>query len=265
MKICSLPCICAETGLRSAIENNDSNKAMCSGTHIELSEPIDITGKGFSINCEYRCRKTLIGCIHNDDNFDCAISGRGSHRLFYGSPERAGFNGIEFQNGYADNGGVALLTGGFNVFSRCKFYGNKATGNGGAISATGNGTRVYLSLGNSFRDNSASFGGAIYVADGAYLAMIGPEIDENAHYLPFVSNSATADGGAIAFKNGSAAIGYSVFTGNMATGNGGAISATGPWTEVNIDSLTSFDRNVDAKGHRDIYVADGAIVRDDRL
>jgi predicted outer membrane repeat protein len=256
MKIRSLPCICEENGLRSSIENND-RRSICSETHIKLSKPIDITGKQFLIECDVSDCNSLI-CLFNYDKYGCTISGRGSHRLFFGSPDDARFLDIEFRDGKADTGGVALLTGGSTTFSGCKFYGNKATGNGGAISATGHVTSVYIYSANFFRDNSASYGGAIYVADGADLKMEEPD-------NRFEHNRATADGGAIAVKNGTATIEGCTFGDNMATGKGGAISATGSSIVVDIyrddyeevEFECNFLNNSASYGGA-IYVADGA-------
>jgi predicted outer membrane repeat protein len=225
-------CICTDVGLRIAIKRNQV-KNICINTTITVSREIDITGKNFTIGCDYACPEDPdISC---DNNWNCSITGTGSNRLFSGSPVDANFKLIDFSKGSADNGGVASLTGGATFFSICRFSENKATANGGAIFASG--SSALLSLGFDFCvffDNKATAnGGAIFASGSSTLLSFGCD---------FFDNKATANGGAI-FASGSSTLlsfEYSLLGDNLANNGGAVYIADGATLE---DTSATYHRN----------------------
>ena len=82
-------CVCSADRLREAVDNNESNINLCFGT-IVLNEPLDITGKDFTMGCQ----APFI--------FNCEISGGSRTRIFQGSPIEVTFGErIRLVNGNA--------------------------------------------------------------------------------------------------------------------------------------------------------------------
>jgi predicted outer membrane repeat protein len=205
----SLPsdCLCREEQLVRAVRENRQAK-ICQDTTINISREIDITGKSFTISCA-KPKDFYRG--------SCKILGSGNHRLFYGSPANATLQGIDLENGFAGEGGIALINGGNARFLLCEMTQSRATGNGGAIRITGghvevnaalrnnsavgdggaisaSGSSAVVTLSSSMEFNNATNGGALSVVDGAQIRCIN-------FPCSFSSNIAKANGGAFYIRN----------------------------------------------------------------
>jgi len=214
-------CVWNERGLRQQIElyetgilrtckiprslrDSDSTRIDICATEITLSEPLDISNRGFGPIEIYGDRNGGIS----------TLSGGGSTRILQGSfPETRrpdiSFRALTFKDGKADNGGLVFLTGSSNVkFSSCTFEGGAATESGGAVSISGDGSCGFY--GSTFISNTAQNGGALSIENSR--VGIG--------FAEFVSNAATGNGGAIFVDGASVDIGNSAFKSNLADGNG---------------------------------------------
>lgn len=150
----------------------------------------------------------------------------------------------------AKNGGFMYATGtGIATVSGCTIKENTATTNGGAIFATRDdkatsSSKIIVSNGTIFKDNTAKSGGAVYLDKGATFTVNDSEFDGN--------DATSGIGGAIVVADSSTeedlattlnATGVT-FKNNTATSRGGAIS-TGegaPAIVINVDSCV-FDSN----------------------
>lgn len=135
------------------------------------------------------------------------------------------FSGVTFGGGTTSTansatwGGAVSVTGGAASFTNSTFTTNSADMGGGAIYST---VAVTVGSGNTFYGNKAAYGGAIFLpeVDTASLTLSG------AQEVPFSSNYATSDGGAIYISQHAAFSSSSTvsFTSNSAKeGYGGAL------------------------------------------
>ncbi|MDR1875393.1 MAG: hypothetical protein LBQ90_10340, partial [Synergistaceae bacterium] len=103
------------------------------------------------------------------------------------------FNNVSFGGPDALNtaatGGAVHVAGGTVTFNGGSFAGNSATGNGGAVNVAGGSAVNFISVsfGNADAVNTATAGGAVYIAGGTVAFNGGT----------FARNSATGNGGAV--------------------------------------------------------------------
>ena len=138
----------------------------------------------------------------------------------------AGGSAVSFDNNSAPSGGaISITNAGFALSDSATFSGNTATsGNGGAISSSGNSAFTINGPLVEFTGNSAaSGGGAIFAQNNSVI------IDNNVDSNVTLSNNRAmgGNGGAIDEASNSVSIGRAgstvIITGNTATANGGAI------------------------------------------
>lgn len=103
---------------------------------------------------------------------DCQGSEKDPHRAFNFDPDTATRNtviwGLTIINGYEYFGGAVRIYNAHPTFENCVFTGNTATGNGGAISASGSDCEP-LFTGCRFTENTAATrGGAAYLGGYTY-------------------------------------------------------------------------------------------------
>ncbi len=198
-----------------------------------------------------------------------------------GSPKaEIDLNGVTFSNNTSTNGavylnnadlssvkttftanqgtnGVAIFATGTSVVSLDKtdVTQNTATGNGVLASDSQN---VELKVANStLSDNSAAFGGAIYLNDAKELTLLNMLITNN-----YASNG---EGGAVMFAGTNntvtALISQSSIMGNTATKNGGAI-APGVGSSLLIENVTFANNKagVDADGNANGFSSRGGAI-----
>jgi hypothetical protein len=220
-------CICSEGQLVRTIRENREAR-ICVDTNIKLTREIDITGKNFTITCtEYTV---------SDRRSSCKIVGRGGHRLFKGSPTNATFLQIELENGSAEEGGIALLTGGLTRFEGGRISMGRASRDGGAIRITGGTLLLFTEL----SANAASGnGGAVCASGSSTNVMIDSTIESE-----WGANTAT-NGGAVSVVDGAQVQGGGRFSYNIARENGGAFYIRN--TTVNM-WIASSDNKAGSKG-----------------
>ena len=238
-------CICNENSLRRFIESEQLTATICSDTTIELSDDVDISGRQFTLGCNFAFR-----LFDDVDYRSCRIKGGSNNRIFKGSPDAATFEKIEFSNGNADNGGLFSLTGGTVSFSECLFAEGQANGQGGAVFASGGSTVLNFGFDTIFDKNTAQNGGGVAVTDGASV-----EFRSSA----FRGNSATADGGGLFVANSAtASVQFSNLIRNKAGSNGGAISISN--ANANIGESSRFFQENEASSQGDnLYITGGNV------
>jgi predicted outer membrane repeat protein len=193
-------CICTLEDLLSAFDkaSTDAKRItripLCYGSFFQLTKPINITGKAFSLKC-----------IRPEQ---CTFRGRNSN-LFVGAPLIARFIFLSFEFSEAVRGGAMHLTGGKTRFINMYVNGNEANETGGAIFVEGPET-LFVYSGTIFTENySNGTGGAISAANGATVRSI------RSSYL---DNGAETLGGALHLSGGaSMSLSISLFSGNYAT------------------------------------------------
>lgn len=163
----------------------------------------------------------------------------------------------------ADCRGTGVLTGGNNDFggafsvhadATLNLYGGTITGNHSDDEANGQGGAIYLQkqhegfskggtfnmYGGAISDNTANWGGAVYVCSGAEANILGGTIS---------GNSSVNHGGAI-FANTTAAIDIenATFEGNTTQSNGGVVYMTGANSALNISGATFTNNSAKSAG-----------------
>ncbi|MBR2345882.1 MAG: hypothetical protein IKA71_08900, partial [Lentisphaeria bacterium] len=146
-----------------------------------------------------------------------SASNNGGAMYFKGSQEFKISNSSFANNTAGSHGGAVYIDANIGVanFSSVSWTGNRADkGNGGAISSYANsGSSLNISS-NTFLNNSANFGGAVYLhSNGEILNISGSS---------FGKNYASTNGGAISAYNDTTITGSS-FSGNTAASRGGVI------------------------------------------
>ena len=143
--------------------------------------------------------------------------------------------GGTFQENSAAYGGAVYLRQVTNAdFNGVDFFGNTALYDGGAVyQFNGNMT---VSVGE-FGGNDARYGGAIYVSDTTSLNTIAG--------TQFSDNTATSQGGAIYFANGTLSASGATFEGNAAGERGGAIAQNGG--ELSVDASQFLENGVNER------------------
>ncbi len=140
-------------------------------------------------------------------------------------------DGVEFVDNYAGWYGAALyITSedrsekGSVEIKNCKFVGNEAAFDGGAVYIGPNQETVLTD--NEFTDNHGGRnGGAIHIMESSTAIQS----------CEFTNNSAVSNGGAIYTYNGTVTTQDSNFTGNHADENGGALYSSNSTVEINGD------------------------------
>ena len=156
--------------------------------------------------------------------YDIALEGNGavldggsSSSLIKASNPNLTVRNITFQNGKAENGGVANISKGNWTFDNCTFTGNAATTNGGACNITGGSVKV---TGCTFSSNTAKTGGAFYVKNVADAVFDGCTFSLNSgnYASVFALNTATVKCDRCMFQSneGTAAEGGAIFYGTAA-------------------------------------------------
>ncbi len=111
-------------------------------------------------------------------------------------------------NNAGQTGGAIFVNGGLFTLGKATVSGNKATGSGGAVYMANN--KAMTILKSTFdNNNSGSLGGAIY--------SVSSNTSQEIANCTFFKDTATTDGGAIAFGAGAAAVYYCTFNGNNST------------------------------------------------
>jgi predicted outer membrane repeat protein len=191
------PCICDEAKLRAKFDTASTDAKsptqiqLCYGTIFRLYEPIDITGKAFSLNC-----------IRPEQ---CKFRGRGTN-IFVGAPIKATFVFLSVEYGEAEQGGAMHLTGGKTKFINLMVQGNFANTTGGAIYVEGENTELEFS-GTIFQDNIGENGAGIAVANGAKVRSLRSS---------FLRNEATISGGGIHIEGSTVDMAMTLMGGNKA-------------------------------------------------
>ena len=151
-----------------------------------------------------------------------APSGKNGGAILFNGADYGGYaTNCVFRNCSATTGGATYCVTAYD----CCYEDNVAigttttTGFGGAAYATSGGSRTNSFINCEFRSNAARYGGALYCnAQGRILE------------CNFLTNSVTAQGGAIYSKNSlldaSSVIGNCTFVGNVSTNQGGAVYAS---------------------------------------
>jgi CSLREA domain-containing protein len=143
----------------------------------------------------------------------------------------------------AIGGGIGAKKGGLLTVRGSTFNGNVATSDGGALGLEANDLTVSES---TFRDNDATYGGAILV-DGS-TATAAESITSSSFYA---NNATSTGGGAVYDEQGNLSLTSSTFSANTAAKYGGALYYTGG------DGLTltndTLDSNLASDGGGGIY------------
>ena len=181
--------------LKPTSANDVTQIQLCYGSYFQLKEPIDITGKSFSLNCTWpeQCRFSAI-----------------NSNLFVGAPVHGRFVFLMIENSDASSGGTFHLTGGKMRFWNLQIQLNKASkGSGGAILLKGKDTELSV-RGSIFWNNAASeSGGAIAMMGGAKL---------NVFRTSFLENTAKELGGALHIGDGGVVdLSWTLWSGNKAS------------------------------------------------
>jgi len=116
-------------------------------------------------------------------------------------------------NNEASHSIIALDFGRSLVLDGCKFVKNTAEEEGGAISA--NGATSLLISNTLFQDNTAKYGGALYIASSDQLRI---------EKCSFIGNRGLREAGAIQFDASKFEIVESTFTSNIVGAHGGALN-----------------------------------------
>lgn len=154
---------------------------------------------------------------------DCDGSADDPHRGFdfRGGDGVGWIDDITVTGGFAggaigNDGGAALMVASAPIFTRCRFVGNHADGDGGAISVVGDTEWLETAwfIDCVFSGNQATNGGGLHI--DSY-----PEVEG----CLITGNLAWGTGGGIHAENGFE-LDMSTVAGNLATGSGGGIHAT---------------------------------------
>lgn len=236
-------CICRESGLRRFLQGDILQGNICSNAQITVSEPLDMTGRNFTLNCNFQLR-----LFQEVDYQSCVIQTNGNvDRIFQGAPVQAKFENILFSaeasggifgiGGNQGGGGLFDLRGGDVTFLQTRFHGAATTDDGGALQVSGADTSVEMGL-SRFDGNSARNGGAISVTDGAYVEL---------RDVQFRDNTASNDGGAIYINRAQVNVEFTAyFLNNQAESAGGAIASYD--SDVLLGTSTRFFEGNEAGG-----------------
>lgn len=199
-------CVCNESTLRDSIFNDAfSEIRICKDTEIELDAELDLSGRSFALGCVQE-----FGFSGEVTSGPCILSGGGSNRIFVGTPTDVDVMDVTLQNGSANRGALASITGGSLSFADCTLTDGEATNDGGALFVSGAGTSV-TTMNTVISSSSAANGGGLFVENRATVSLTDTRIN---------SNSATGNGGGIAVTNADVTLSGASFAGNSAGGNG---------------------------------------------
>ncbi|MCE9616089.1 MAG: right-handed parallel beta-helix repeat-containing protein [Lentisphaerae bacterium] len=152
------------------------------------------------------------------------LDGQGVRRVI-SATNNAALDGFVITNGAsAGNGGGMVVDGVAAVIRNCTFDNNTAVNYGGALTELGVGSQVTISN-CIFRNNSASYGGALHWASG--LVAIRDSV--------FAGNRASAGGGVAYGASVSGLVERCTFVGNTAGSSGGGVY----WTQSRLTCLVT--------------------------
>lgn len=225
----------------AAADNSTNNSGsptliqLCAQATIEVTgrnAELDMTDMAFVLTC------AVTGtCLITASNSNNSSSSSRNHRLFYGAPKIAVFEGIQFSGGkvWSGGGGAFLITGGTVEFRNAVFTNNRAF-RGGAIMIEGeDSSSAQVTIEDSvFNDNeSRGAGGSIYARGGG---ISGSQQQQRAALTSvtisrstFRGSHAQVDGGAVYFIGSGtmANLSNSTFTNCSASVDGGAVYVIG--------------------------------------
>ncbi len=248
------PCS-AEVQQTWTVETSDHAEALaasinCSGGSFE----VEWRGRVVVDETIYVVDGTVL-TVNGADGADGAwIDGNFATRLFTVVNASLRLNDVSLTSGASVGGGAIAAAGSDLTFNRTNFFGNRATGYGGAVFVSGAST-VTCAGGGTFANNSAEIrGGAMHVADGSTVWCGASWVSNTANYggalnvedssrvswedeAVFAFNTAT-NGGALFVKGASTSWGGATdFSSNTAERKGGAVFAsdsTVSWSSTTI-------------------------------
>ena len=213
----------------------------------EITFDAALKGSTITLGSELAINKnlTIDGDIDGDDAADITLSGdangdgisnSGDNRVFnIGNSATVNLASLTLDGGYSASGGlVRTATGTTLAVSDTSFLNGATADVGGAISSGGT-----LTVENSlFLDNSANFGGAVFV-----------DTSQSATFtqVTMTGNHADLDGGAIDTNSGATVTLYnSTITGNSAGSDGGGIDAFSGSTLTLVSTVVAGNTAVDS-------------------
>ena len=185
---------------------------------------------------------------------EAVIDGNSTTRLFTVVNASLHVSGVNITSGSGIVGGAVAAEGSTLTLNGTSFVGNSATGNGGAVYASG-GSSVSFAGGETFAENvAANDGGACFATGGSVVSFTGE--------VRFLRNSCGRYGGALAVESSVVVTtGNAVFSGNVAAGihgYGGAVNAFSWSSVVWGGEATIFEDNFAGGGGGAVAVAWGS-------
>jgi predicted outer membrane repeat protein len=194
-------------------------------------------GKSLSLQSEGGAGQCIIDC-----------EGQGSAFVLDANLPELVLDGFTLTGGTGLTGGAIRATGvGTLTLLNCLLADNHTTGPGGAVDVGVQGVRVVFSN-CTFRDNTATYGGAVNIENSVVLlaedclfvgnqaqhdggALWTLNVAGNFRRCAFYGNHADARGGAM-YYSGTISLSNCTFSGNSAQSEGGAMYASGAWSTI---------------------------------
>lgn len=234
---------------------------VCFGVRINITTPIDVTGKSFRMACfPWPIPSTCyVGGLRQE------ALGNETTKGFVGAPVDIAFNGMvidefhtadEVSTDVGGYGAAFYLTGGTTRFFESQINYNSGA-RGAGVFLTGPNTRFESILGLFMYGNYAYFGGGFYATNGATIKLFGSGLTTNGAYNDggaiFVTRNATANLRAMVFFNNTAEradIGRDIMVSNSTPTtfvDCRSLLGRNNYCNGNIDGIHGSDKNTNCK------------------